>query len=141
MRIDRNEQAAAAGQHFVLPIQDLGDVDVATSRNFLFTRFHSQRLVQRDGLQVIHRDFRCQGNHLPQFIHLAHGLVENGRDNAAVAVSWRAGIALAQTKTADEAIALFVVGEAQEHAFGIVLSAGKAVIFLETCVVGAVSGA
>src|SRR5947209_19655062 len=49
-----------------------------------------------------------------------------------MAVSRRAGVALAQPEAADKAIAHFVQGEFQAHAFRVVLAAGKAVILLQT---------
>jgi hypothetical protein len=76
---------------------------------------------------------------MAELVHLAHGFVEDGCDDAAVAVSGRSGEALAEAKAADEAVALFVVGEAEPHAVGVVLAAGETVVFLEADVAGAVT--
>ena len=69
-------------------------------------------------------------DHVPELVDLAHSFIEQRRDDAAVAVTGRAGEALAQAKAADKAVALFVVAELQAHAFGIVPSAGEAIVFL-----------
>jgi len=76
---------------------------------------------------------------MTQLVHLAHGLVENGGNDAAVAMAGRSGIALAQPEAADKAVALLVISEAQAHAVGIVLAAAEAVILLQLNVAGVVS--
>lgn len=109
------------------------------SPNAYFTRFHPQRLVQRYGLQIIHRDLRSQRNYLAQLVYFAHGFVKDRSDNPAMAMSRRAGKSLAQAKTACEAILRLVINELQAHAIGIVSAAGKTVILLQLDVRGVVA--
>ena len=66
-----------------------------------------------------------------EFVYLAHGIVEDGGNDAAVAMAGRSGVALAEAETADEGLAFVVEEEFQAHAIGIVLAAGEAVILLE----------
>ena len=58
----------------------------------------SQRLVQRDGLQVFDGHFFGEGDDVAELVHLAHGVVEDGGDDAAVAVAGRSGVALRRRK-------------------------------------------
>ena len=76
---------------------------------------------------------------MAQLVHLTHGIVKDGRNDAPVGVARRPGVAFAQAEAADEAVALFIVGELQAHAFGIVLAAGEAVILLQAGVMGIVA--
>ena len=110
------------------------------ARHFDLARFHAQRLLEGHGLEVIDFYFRGQRNDLAQLIDLAHGFVEDGGDNAAVAVSGRAGVALAEPEAADEARALLIVDKAQAHAVGVIRAAREAVILLQLDVAGVVSG-
>jgi len=73
---------------------------------------------------------------MPELVYLAHGFVEDSGDDPAVGVAGRAGIAFAKPKAADEEVALLVIGEAQMHAFGIILPTGKAEVFLQADVLG-----
>jgi len=104
-----------------------------------FPAFDVQRFVQRDGLEVFDGHFFGQGDYVAELVYLAHGVVEDGGDDAAVAVAGRAGVALAQTELADEGLAGFVEGEPEAHAVGIVLAAGEAVILLHLDVAGVVA--
>src|ERR1017187_2925192 len=139
VRIDRYKQALTAGQHFPFFVQDLGHVDVLPALHLYLARFHAQRLFQRHRLQVVYGHLGSHRHHMTQFVHLAHGFVEDGRDNAAVAVSRRSGVAPAQVEAADETIAVFVVGEAQPHAIGVVLAAGEAAVLRQFYVTRVVS--
>src|SRR5713101_8306363 len=76
---------------------------------------------------------------MPQPVYLAHGLIENSGDDASMRVSGRAGVALAQLETADEAVAIFVITKLQAHALGIVFAASKAIILLQADIAGIVS--
>ena len=76
---------------------------------------------------------------MAEFIYLAHGIVEDAGDDAAVAVAGRSGVALAETEIADEGLAGFVEDEFQAHAIGIVLAADEAVVLLHLVVAGFVA--
>lgn len=67
---------------------------------------------------------------MPQLVDLTHGFIEDRRDYAAVAMSGRAGKALAEFEAAHETIALFVINKAQAHPFGIVGAASEAMVSL-----------
>src|SRR5882724_12425554 len=66
-------------------------------------------------------------------------LVEDGGDDAAVAMSGWSGVALVEAEAADVAVAPFVVCEAQAHAFGIVFAASETVVLLELDIASIVS--
>jgi hypothetical protein len=60
-----------------------------------------------------------------EFVYFAHRVVKDGRDDAAVAVAGRSGVALAQAKFADEGLALFVEGNLRRMPSGFVLAQAK----------------
>jgi hypothetical protein len=66
-----------------------------------------------------------------ELVDLAHGVVEDGGDDAAVAVAWGSGVALAQAKAADESLAGFVKGKFEVHAIGVVEAAAETVVLLQ----------
>jgi hypothetical protein len=74
-----------------------------------------------------------------KLVYLAHGVVEDTGDDAAVAVAGRSGVALAQAEAADESLAGFVEDELEAHAFGIVHAADEAVVLLHFDVAGVVA--
>ncbi len=51
----------------------------------------------------------------------------------------RTGIAFAQAEAADEGFGLFVVGELETHAIGVIVAASEAVVFLHADVAGVVA--
>ena len=104
-----------------------------------FFAFHAQRFVQWHRLKVLDRHLACESDDVVELVHLAHGVVEDGGDDASVAVSGRASVAFAEAELADEGLALFVENELQVHAIGIVLAASEAVVLLEPVVGGFVS--
>jgi hypothetical protein len=137
--VDGNEGAAAAGEEFVFVVEDFGDVDVSASVDFFFAAFDAQGLVQRDGLEIFNRHFAGEGDYVAEFIYFTHGVVEDGGDDAAVAVAGRSGVAFAQAEAADKSLAGFVESEFQAHAFRVAHSADEAVIFLHLHVAGVVA--
>ena len=137
--IDGQESAAAAGQHFTFLIQNLRNVDVASSPDINLSRLHPQRLVQRHWFQIIHRNLRRQRDNVAQLVHFSHGIIKNGSDNPTMAMSRWTGEFFAQAKTAYKAILLAIVDKLQTHAVSIVSAAGKAVILLQADVTGIVT--
>ncbi len=103
-------------------------IHVPASAHADLARFHAQRFVERHRPQVVHLHLRSQRDHLAQLVHFAHGLIENGGDDAAMAVSRRSGVALIQAEAANEHPALLVEGKFQMHAGRIVRPAGKAFV-------------
>lgn len=138
MWIDCNKKALAARQHFVLFVEDFGRIDVLSTAHAHFLGFHSQRLVQRDWLPVVHGNFGRQRNNVAQLVHFPHRLIEDGCDDAAVAMSGRAGVAFAETEAADKAVSFFVIGEAQAHAIRVIFAAGETVVLLQLNIAGIV---
>jgi hypothetical protein len=137
--VDGDEEAAAAGEDFVFVVENFGGVDVLAAVYADFPALDVQRFVQRDGLQVFDCHFFGQSNYVVEFVDLAHGVVEDAGDDAAVAVAGGSGVAFAQAEFADEGLTLLVEGELQAHAFGIVEAADEAVIFLHFYVASVVA--
>jgi hypothetical protein len=102
-----------------------------------FARFHSQTLIERHRSQVIDGHLRSQRDYASQFVHFAHGFIENRRNDAAMAMSRWTHIAFVQTKTADKHLAFLVEGKSQMHPGGIVRPAGKTLVLAEACTVAA----
>lgn len=88
--------------------------------------FDAQRFVQRDGLEVFDSHFGCDGDHVAEFVEFAHGVVEDGGNDPAMAVAGRPGVAPAQAKMRDEMLALAIQRKLQMHAMRIIFAAGEA---------------
>ena len=73
-----------------------------------FPAFDAEWLVQGDRLEIFDRHFPGERDHVVEFVDLAHGVVEDAGDDAAVAVAGRSGVALAEAETADEGLPFFV---------------------------------
>jgi len=58
--------------------------------------FDAQVLVERDGLDIFDGHLGSDGYDVAEFAKFAHGVIEDGGDDAAVAVSGRAGVAFAE---------------------------------------------
>ena len=130
-RINRNEHAPAARQHFPLLIHDFCHIDVLASMHRDFPSLRPQGLLQRHGLQILHRHFFRECNDVAEFVYFPHGVIENASDHASMAVPGRPGIAFREPKAADERLTFVVEGEFQAHALGIVRTADETVVFLQ----------
>src|SRR5581483_11334879 len=127
-RIDRDEHTFAAGQDFALFIEDLRRVYVLTAVHADFPAFDAKRLFQRDGPQILHRHLFGHSHHIAQLVGLTHGVVEDGSDDAAMAMAGRSGITLGKIEVADKGAPLFIEREFEMHSFGIVGPASEAVV-------------
>src|SRR5690348_14205155 len=78
---------------------------------------------------------------MPQLVYFPHSFVEDGGNDPTMAVSRRPGEALAQPKTAQEAIARVIISEFQAHAVGIILTASEAKSLLAPHITGIVAPA
>jgi hypothetical protein len=123
-----DECSLTPGQNLVFLIKNFGHIDVLSSFNPDRERFDAQGLPQWHRTEVVHVDLRSESDHVAEFVYLAHGIVEDGSDDATVAMSGRSGVAFAQTEVAHEAFPRFVINKFQVHAVGIVHPAGKAVV-------------
>jgi hypothetical protein len=137
--INRDENSTAAGEDFALFVQDFGFVDVLAAVDADFPALDMKRFVQRHWLQILDRHFLCEGDDVMQFVHFAHGVVEDGGDDASVTVAGRSGIALREAELADEGLAFFVQDKFQVHAVGIIGAAGEAVVSFQYDVAGFVT--
>ena len=124
--IDGDEDAFAARQDFAFLVEDFGGIDVLAAVHTDFPALDPQWLFERHRLQVFHRHLFRDRNHVAQLVGLTHSVVEDGGNDAAVAVAGRSGVALGQAEMADEGASLFVERELQMHAFGIIGPAGEA---------------
>lgn len=120
-------------------VEDFGGVDVGASALFDFAAFDAQRRMQGDWLEIFDCHFAGESDDVVEFVDLAHGVVEDGGDDAAVAVAGRSGVAFAEAEVADEGLAGFVEDEFQAHASGVIHAADEAVVFLELHVLGFVT--
>ena len=125
-----DKRSLAASQDFIFPVKDLGDIRVPASAHPKLPGFHSKRLIQGHWPKVVHGDLRGERDDFAQLVHLTHRIVEDSGNDSAVAMARRAGIALAETKAAHEAVALLVMDKVQVHAFRVVFPAGKTIILL-----------
>jgi hypothetical protein len=112
---------------------------VGSSQNLDSAALDTQRLVQRDWLEVFDGHFAGKCDDVMQLVDLAHGIVEDAGDDTAVGVAGRSGVTLAEAEAADEGLAFFVEGELEAHAAGIVHAADEAAILLDFDVAGVVA--
>lgn len=133
--IDGDEDPFTAGENFAFGVLDFSGVEMAASANADFVGFDTQWFMKRHRFEIVHRDLRSQRDDVAQAVHFAHGVVEDGGDDAAVTVAGRADVAVVQAKLANVSGFVFVDGELQLHAIGIVFSAGKTEILLQFYVV------
>jgi hypothetical protein len=138
-RVDGDEDAAAAGEDFIFLIKDFGGIDVFAAADFDFASFDAQGFVQRDGLEIFDCHLAGERDDMVELVDFAHGVIEDARDNPAVAVAGWSGVAVGEIKVADEGLAFFVEDELELHAFGIVLAAHEAVVLLHFHVAGFVA--
>src|SRR5580658_473288 len=80
--VDGDERAAAAGQDFIFLVHDLGGVGVFVTADLHFPALDPERFVQWDRLEVFDGHFSGKGDYVAEFVDLAHGIVEDGRDDA-----------------------------------------------------------
>src|SRR5438874_224860 len=90
--------------------------------------FDAQRLVKRHRLHILDRHFRSHSHNLTKLAEFAHGVVEDGGDNAAMAVSGWAGVALAEPEAAYESISF--LSELKAHPLWVVWSAIEVVVLV-----------
>ena len=90
--------------------------------------FDAQRFVEGDGLDIFNGHFGSDGHNFVEFAEYAHSVIEDGGDDAAVAVSGRPGVTFAEAEAAHEALPF--LNEFQAHALGIVASAGETEVLL-----------
>jgi hypothetical protein len=137
--VDGNEDSAAAGEHFIFVVEDFGGVDVGASLNFYFAAFDAQRLVKRNGLEIFDSHLASQSDHMMELVYFSHGFVEDGGDDATVAMAGWSGVALAEAEFADESLALFVENEFEAHAVFVIGAADEAVVLLHFVVASVVA--
>ncbi len=85
---------------------------VAATRRARVARGEHERLAERYGPQILHVEGAGHGDDAPCAIDLAHGFVEEGRDNASVRMARRTGEAPRQPESADDV--LVGIGEEAE---------------------------
>ena len=77
---------------------------------------------------------------MSKLVQLAHGIVEDGGNNSAMAVPRGSGVALAKAEMRNEVITLAIKRELQVHAIRIVFAAGEAQVLLSGMRFSAVTG-
>src|ERR1035437_3452417 len=115
MRIDLDEPRRTARQHLSFSIANLGGPVMFAAVDAHLPAFDNERFEQRHRLQVGDFHLARQGNQIVQLVHLAHGFVEDGGDDASVGMGWRPDEAPLQAKAADEALALLVENKLQSE--------------------------
>lgn len=112
VRGDGDEDGSRRGESVSRGIGDRGFGVMASTRDADVACGENQRSAERDGLEVLHVHGTGHGEEAAGSIGLAHGLVEEGRNDASVRVAWRTGEAAGEAKAADDV--LVGVGEESE---------------------------
>jgi hypothetical protein len=90
-------------------------------------RGEDERLAERNGTQILHIESAGHGDDAACAIGLAHGLVEEGRDDASVRVSRRTGETAGETEAADD-VQVGIDEEAKAQAGRVLEPAAEAAI-------------
>ena len=138
--IDRDEEAPALSQYLTFFIKDARHIHVLASTYRPLSSFSYQTLAQRHQLQKFHLHGLGNGDNRPQLVHLAHGLIEDGGNNASVRVSRRPLKAQRQPKAAPGSAARVIEPELHAHALGIVWTASETMVLGDARVFGIVPG-
>lgn len=136
MRINHHEDAAAAGEKRALLIKDLGGAGQTASAFANLAGLNAQRLMERNWSNILNGHARGGGGLIAQFVQLTHGVVENGGDDSAVAVSGWSGVARAQLEAAGVVLSGRVSVKLQMHAIGVVRAASEAIVLFDGIVSG-----
>src|SRR5215471_2650404 len=99
-----------------------------SSSNLVLVSNDFEWLSQGNRLQILHFHFFGKSDDVAEFVHLTHGFVEDGGNDAAVRVSGRALISFGEFEFANSAPGFFITVKLELHPRGIVFSAGEAVI-------------
>src|SRR4051812_35942120 len=127
-RIDGDKHGPSSRQHFAALVADFRYVYVYPAAHAALVALGDERLAQRNWLQIFHFHRLSEGHHRAQFVHFAHGFVQNGGDDAAMGVSRRSLIAARQAKAAPGAALGFVKIKFKMHALRIGRPTSKAAI-------------
>ena len=127
---DDYEHSTAAGENSSLLVANLGGMRKAPAAFADILGPDFQGRIQRHGTQILDRHSRGGSRCVEQAIHLCHGLIENSRDYAAMAVPRRASVALTQPKAADELLGALIQRESQAHARRVVTATAEAEVLL-----------
>jgi hypothetical protein len=138
--IDSDEFTGAACEDFSALVADLSDVMVNASADEAVTTFGDERLTERNRAQIFDLHFASECDDVAELVGLAHGFVEDRRDNASVSVAGRSYVAFGQLETGHEAAMGFVELEVEMHAVGIIWAATEAMIARNLDVACVVSG-
>jgi hypothetical protein len=136
--VDGDEEPFAAGEHGAVWVLDFGMVEdlavggaVRLCGAVEVARDEDERLVKRDGAEVVDLHVAGHGEDVEGAVELAHGLVEERGDDAAVDVAGRAlvhAVELEVTGGGDGVGVRCVGGEDEVKALGIGGTAAEAVV-------------
>lgn len=138
--INHHEHTTAARKNSSRLVDDFGNTGEPPSAFADFSRFNPQILMQRHGFQIINFHARGGGDQIMHLVQFAHGIVENGGDNAPVAMSRGTGVLFTQAEATDEAGARVIEGESKVHAVRVIFTAGKAPVLPDRMRFGSVTG-
>jgi hypothetical protein len=128
--IDNYEYTAAAGEDGPLLVDYFGDTREAPPAFADLSRLNLQSIIQRHRPAIFDGHARCGGDDVTKLAEFAHGIVKDGCDDPAMAVTGRSGVAFAQAKMRDEMVALTIQKELQMHSVRVVLAASKTQVLL-----------
>src|ERR1700722_5849001 len=128
MRIDLDKLRRTARQDLTFAIANLGGPVMFAAMDPHLPSFDNKRFEQGHGLYVRHCHRACQGDQIVQLVHLAHGFIKDGGDDAAVRVRRRSDKTPLQTKTADKALTFLVENKLQLQSGLIARAATKAMV-------------
>ena len=127
-RIDGNKGGRATGQDFVTGVPDLAGVGVPAPFDALLLGSDGKRLAQRNRLEVFNLHGTGESQHVAEFIHLAHGFIQDGGDDSTMRVSRRPGEAARKFEMADSLARIFVQRELEPHTLRIVMAAAETMV-------------
>ena len=126
---DGDEEALAGGEGVAFGVLDGGLGPELAAFDAFDVAVEADRLSGGNGAQVFDLKLACEGDFATGAVGLAHGFVEEGGDDAAVEVTRRAFVLVAESGFGGDDAAV-VGGEGEMEAYGVIGSAAEAAVAL-----------
>ncbi len=125
--VDDDEEAFSAGEDGAFGVLQLGLVEEFATFAVEVAADEDERVVQRGWAQVVDLKMTGHGEDVEGAVELAHGLVEEGGDDASVDVAGRAFVVAGELNGGGTGEGDGVGGEVEVKAFGVGGTASEAV--------------
>lgn len=130
--IDGEESSATAGEQYAVDGAQLGSVVKRSAVYSNDAAFDGERLAERNRTKILDLHAAGERDLVLELVRFAHGLVQNGCNDAAVSVSGRANEAVVERELARVALAAWTENKLQLQPVRIGRAAAEASVALKT---------